>query len=313
MAVFSGYSSVAVKKGTKREGPSIKRKPLSPSRHRTWSDTAHLVFLDEMMKSSSWSCQHIVFHGGTNLHLSWSSPRFSEDLDFLLDRNLEKDIEKEMKVLQKRVNERFHALDPNFSIEFRHSKKRTGKISDEWSVVVSHTGYIGQAMVKAEFGMVDPEYLSLIHTEWRTPRNDLLVRVTHPIPSATLESTYCDKLTALATRPDLKWRDVFDLWWIARQAREVEDPVALVPRFLHHLSAFKLPKDTDVSTALRRFLNMDRDAVVASADPDLKRWLPAALWTHLWPEAIGDMVDYVRSAVEAVADACENTDTEIAP
>lgn len=37
-------------------------------------------------------------------------------------------------------------------------------------------------------------------------------------PGATLATAYADKLTAFATRPNLKWRDVFDLWWIGTPA-----------------------------------------------------------------------------------------------
>jgi hypothetical protein len=55
------------------------------------------------------------------------------------------------------------------------------------------------------------------------------------LPAATLQSSYVDKLTAFATRPFLKMRDIFDFWWISNNA-QFELPKDLADRLLHNRS-----------------------------------------------------------------------------
>jgi hypothetical protein len=44
--------------------------------------------LDALMGSRRWQPGELVFRGGTSLHLVHGSPRFSEDLDFLVSNDL---------------------------------------------------------------------------------------------------------------------------------------------------------------------------------------------------------------------------------
>lgn len=284
----------------------IKRQGLTQSRQREWADIAHLVYLDELMKNSTLSCRELIFHGGTNLHLSWSSPRFSEDLDFLFLNSMTEDLKKIMGQVERRVGERLRAMDAGFKVEFRE-RTRDPETRLQWHIVVSHVGYIGNSMVKAEFSLVEQSYLDGIETVLRTPvkPGDLLARVTQPAPVATLRAAYCDKLTALATRPDLKWRDVFDLWWIATQSRAIADPMEVLDTLKHHLKAFPTPKGLSVSESLRRYAVLGKKDIVALADPDLKRWVPALLWDRLWPDTIGEMTDYLLDTTEQIAAALD--------
>jgi hypothetical protein len=56
---------------------------------------------------------------------------------------------------------------------------------------------------------------------------------------------------------------------------------------------------------LRKFLEDDPAEVLKKADPDLRRWLQKTLWDKMHPRVTGQMVEYVRGALESVADAIE--------
>jgi hypothetical protein len=49
---------------------------------------------------------------------------------------------------------------------------------------------------------------------------------------------------------------------------------------------------------------------VKKADPDLKRWVPAALWEKMHPRVTTEMVRYARHALQTVADAVEKKETD---
>jgi hypothetical protein len=84
-----------------------------------------------------------------------------------------------------------------------------------------------------------------------------------------------------------------------------------VPQFLHNVRAYGTIDNLPPAQALRRFLTIhDSDALVAKADPDLKRWLPDELWARLHPQVTTEMARYVRYAPERVADAIEKNELD---
>jgi predicted nucleotidyltransferase component of viral defense system len=284
----------------------MKKRTLSPTLSLQWAQAAHAQYLNALMSVADWSAQQFAFHGGTSLHLSWSSARYSEDLDFLLSRevgNVDKVLSKVLAILR----EQFRAMDAQFSIDIQdRSKDPTRMLS--FHLTVSHAAYMGNAMVKAEFWRTDAAYLAKYPTQFRTPvaPDGLVARVMNPVPAATLETAYADKLTAFATRPYLKWRDVYDLWWIGTQSSAQVNVRSAAEQFLHNIQAYTPVDGLTPSDALRKFLANDRQSIIAKANPDLKRWLPASLWNSLYPEGITQMVDYVYYALQAVADAVDN-------
>jgi hypothetical protein len=48
----------------------------------------HVATLDALMASRRWEPGDLIFQGGTSLHLTHGSPRYSEDLDFLVNSSL---------------------------------------------------------------------------------------------------------------------------------------------------------------------------------------------------------------------------------
>jgi predicted nucleotidyltransferase component of viral defense system len=286
----------------------MKKRALSPTLSLQWAQAAHAQYLNALMSVADWSAQQFVFHGGTSLHLSWSSARYSEDLDFLLSRevaNVDKVLAKVLAILR----EQFRAMDAQFAIDIKDKSKDPARMLS-FHITVSHGAYVGNAMVKAEFWRTDAAYLSNYPTQFRTPvvPDGLVVRVMHPVPAATLETAYADKLTAFATRPYLKWRDVYDLWWIGTQSSAQVSVLSAAEQFLHNIQAYTPVDGLTPANALRKFLTNDRQSIIAKANPDLKRWLPTSLWNSLHPDGITQMVDYVYYALQTVADAVDNLD-----
>ncbi len=261
------------------------------------------------MSVADWGPQQFAFHGGTSLHLSWSSARYSEDLDFLLSRevqNVERVLAKVLVILR----EQFRAVDPQFAIDIKDKSKDPQRMLS-FHIAISHAAFMGSAMVKAEFWRTDAAYLQNYPTQFRTPvaRGDIVLRVINPVPAATLETAYADKLTAFATRPYLKWRDVYDLWWIGTQSGAQINVQSAAAQFVHNVKAYTPVDGLSAANALRRFLAQDRQTILAKSNPDLKRWLPDSLWRSLYPHGIEQMVDYVFYALRALADAVDNLET----
>jgi predicted nucleotidyltransferase component of viral defense system len=286
----------------------MKKRPLSQAMYAKWARNAHAFYLDALMQESSIECKQIAFHGGTSLHLSWNSPRFSEDLDFLLAREA-RDISGISSRVLHRVREQFIRIDPRFNVDLRNKTKDPDRML-AYHLVVSHPEVIGNVMVKVEFWRVDPVYLAQYPTEFRTPvpDGDMVGHISNPVPAATLETAYCDKLTAFATRPHLKWRDIYDLWWIGTQSPSRLELGQIARQFLHNVSAYQTVDALPPAAALRKFLENDKELIMKSADPDLKRWLPEHLWKRLWPEGVRDMVDYVFMALDKVANEVERSE-----
>ena len=151
-------------------------------------------------------------------------------------------------------------------------------------------------------------YIGSHSSELRTPvrPGEIVSRISSPVPAAALETAYCDKLTAFATRRYLKWRDIYDLWWIGTQTDAKLDLSGVTQQFLHNVRAYETIDRLAPAQALRRFLAGHDPAVVAAmADPDLKRWLPPDVWARVYPRATAEMVRYTWYALERVADAIE--------
>jgi predicted nucleotidyltransferase component of viral defense system len=289
-----------------------KRKPLDPANARRMSDLGHMAFIDALTQATPLQTRQFAFHGGTSLHLSWKSPRFSEDLDFLLDRSLQPKMEKFIRKIETRMRQNLRAIDPDLDIEISDKTRPDSNLLN-YRLTVSSDAFIGNVKVKAEFWQVEGEYLRQYDTRFAYPlkNGDIVSSVSQPMPAATLEAAYADKLTAFATRNHLKWRDVFDLWWIGKQIDI--NPAEMADRFLHHVTAFDTQDGLPPEQALRKFLKRTPEDIISEADPDLKKWLPSDLWKTLQGDGIQQMVDIVRESIGSIADEIESRAMDAQP
>ena len=287
------------------------RTELSAAMSAQWAQMAHVFYIESLMGQSDLNVGEIAFHGGTSLKLSWRSARFSEDLDFLLSKSVQ-NFDRITKNIEKSIGEMARRVDPEFIIEVKDRTKDADRMS-VYVISVSHPAYVGKAKVKAEYWKTEPEYLENYPTQLRTPfieqqsPYDFIAMAANPVPAATLETAYADKLVAFATRPFIKWRDIYDLWWIGTQTSSQLDLDSICKQFLHNITAYTPLQELSPSAAIGLFLSKDRDAVISQSDPDLKNWLPTNLWNRLHPKGVAEMVDYVFYAINAVK---ENIDGE---
>lgn len=272
----------------KKSTPTLRRRPASAEEKREWATAMQFAFIEALPAVTGWSAEQCVFHGGTSLAMSWGSPRFSEDLDFLLNR-AQADDPKRLNTLLNRVlvrmRESLALTHPGLEVALKN-KTREGEALVHFQLVAQREGVLEHAMAKVEFWPVSDAYLKSIETELVYParRGTLITRSSTEIPAATLNSAVADKLTALATRPHLKWRDLFDLNMLcARTHESAEDRTS---RYLRHLTAYKTVDNATPREALALWLTRygeepGRSAVMAAAVTDLQPWLPAELWQTL--------------------------------
>ena len=192
---------------------------LTPADNLWICSAAQAVLLDEIFKVTGWSGEDATFHGGTSIKFAWGSPRFSEDLDFMVSNERLDQLAGLADEVAKRAVRRIGALTPGASVAFKANPQRPGRDRmDTWDVRWSHPMRHGVAKVKCEFYAVLPGMLRLYRGRTVAPvPGGGGVRMTAPVPVADLVSLWGDKVKAIATRPEFKMRDAHDLGFVSRQ------------------------------------------------------------------------------------------------
>ena len=139
-----------------------------------------------------------------------------KDLDFLLATPARQRLSQVIQKVIARAREVLAIADPLLQLE---AKFKDRERLATYQVSLGRPNVLGKAMVKMEFWSVMPEYLHKYRSTLRQPGvpvnlGGFKLRIQTPMPVASLEAAFFDKLTAFATRPHLKWRDLFDFWWL---------------------------------------------------------------------------------------------------
>jgi predicted nucleotidyltransferase component of viral defense system len=244
-----------------------------------------LLLLDCLAASGDWDCAR--FQGGTCLSLSYGSSRFSEDLDFLLGSD--KGLNRTLAGVQTRMTNVLRVSLVGAKVQF-HARgedlqAKSAKNPRTFTMTVSHAEWHRTIKIKAEFWIAAPQsvrkYESAIVTAklLTQPVLGTPLRMSLPLvllPTATLKEILVDKLHALACRPYMKHRDVFDLWWLAEQGvknwRE-----ELLTRYPYHANLYA---DSPTLPQLLAVLRSKMGAIAMMVGKpdfsnDLKKWLGA--------------------------------------
>ena len=287
---------------------------------RYWADLTQIAFLDALVTKSGLAAREIAFQGGTSLHLSWRSPRKSEDLDFLIAReDPHQKLIVAMPAIQKRMERFMAGANPDFlpGIEIIDKTKDPNRLI-VFDLRLSHAGQTGKVRVKAEFWRVQKDYLSQYDTTLKMPTwqsEDLIGRVesASPINTGTLKSIMADKIVAMAYRPRVKWRDIFDVWWMAQHSPAIveEGSAALAERVLRHAQAYNGP-DGGLAAGLRTFLSQ-KDDLLAQKGRDLFRWLPESVARLMLPDRAEEMVNLAMEYARGVLGELESQDDVLMP
>ncbi|MGA1842529.1 MAG: nucleotidyl transferase AbiEii/AbiGii toxin family protein [bacterium] len=148
----------------------------------------------------------VTFQGGTCLRLVYGAPRYSDDIDFVSDAN-DQDLNSIFLSLKKSIPK----IGPLFNgnVELR-KQKQTPQLS-RWKVSYSTHPFTKSFSVKIELAHY-PAYtysLSPIHSSKSLPGLPFTI-----IRAETTEEILADKLIAIAGRPFIKGRDLFDIWFL---------------------------------------------------------------------------------------------------
>ncbi len=260
------------------------KRHLTPAQAFDLRQALHVATLDALMASRRWEPGDLVFQGGTSLHLAHGSPRYSEDLDFLVNSSLN------LQSIARAVEARLEGaswLVPR-GAKLTVSKAKDARNPHTFVVAVGGPNLIGAVRVKVELWRAPEPALNAVKTTVTPVR---LVTGTAAglqtfVPTAEPPEIYVDKVFALGARPYLKARDVFDLHWLVSHGVSREcTPDSLRVRLATY------PDETAAAWLVKA--QARREELASSVSPitqDLKRWLPSS-----WP--LSDVA--VRSMVQS--------------
>lgn len=265
----------------------------------------HVATLDALMASRRWEPGDLVFQGGTSLHLAHGSPRFSEDLDFLVRSSLK--LASLASAMQARLDS-LGWLPPDLHLTVGRAKG--DRNPHAFVVTAAGPSVIGSVRVKVELWQATDAAVTGIKTTVSPVRlaRGIAAGTSTYLPVADREEIYADKVFALAARPYLKPRDVFDLHWLQSGPGAALQVTANDMRL--RLATYpNTSPDEWIGKAIER-----RQALQGAANTvatDLKRWLPTT-----WPldaVAVQRMIDVSTAALEQGIEAMRKILAEIHP
>jgi len=193
--------------------------------------------------------KNIVFQGGTALKLCYNLNRYSEDLDFTINKEG-----------KKFINKLFDELPSKLKIDEKIEATFDSKGSmDIINIKVIPEERIKSINVKIEF-MEVPSYskqFRIVEDKYSFGIKDLY------IPTKSLEEILADKITALGGRPLLdsipfKSRDIWDIAWLSNNNIVLNSDL-----ISKKLDDYKISKDDFLKTLYKRleFINLGKGSM----------------------------------------------------
>jgi predicted nucleotidyltransferase component of viral defense system len=267
-------------------------------------EAIHLHLLSAL--SAAGVLRHAIFQGGTALRLCYGGERYSEDLDFVCGKAgvYLKDIEFDTLVdnaleITKRTLQRDFDIDPAQITLKRPAQPELVKGSDVnvaiWQIVVpvNPTPKAPKSRIKIEFANV-PSYDSKPLTVSAAPG---LVQIQDVILNAeTPNEILADKAIALTARTVLKFRDVWDVWFLVNKLGATPDREMALKKFADYGTA-------DIATkANARLDELAKDATATAFYAEMKRFLPSGRVAqmsqmNLQRTILSDSADLIRKTV----------------
>jgi predicted nucleotidyltransferase component of viral defense system len=267
-------------------------------------EAIHLHLLSAL--SEAGVLQHVVFQGGTALRLCYGGERYSEDLDFVCGRAgaYLKDVEFDDLVdnaleTTKRTLQRDFDIDAAQVVLKRPAQPELVKENDvnvaAWQIVVpvNPTPNTPKSRIKIEFANV-PSYDSKPLTVNAAPG---LVQIQDVILNVeTANEILADKAVALTARAALKFRDVWDVWFLVNKLGAIPDRKMVSKKFVDYGTS-------DIAAKAKARLNeLAKDATATAFYAEMKRFLPSARVTQMsqmnlqWT-MLSDSADLIRKTV----------------
>jgi predicted nucleotidyltransferase component of viral defense system len=267
-------------------------------------EAIHLHLLSAL--SEAGVLQHVIFQGGTALRLCYGGERYSEDLDFVCGKAgaYLKDVEFDA-LVDKALETTKRTLQRDFDIDAtqialkRPAQPELVKGSDvnvaAWQILVpvNPTPKTPKSRIKIEFANV-PSYDSKPLTVSATPG---LVQIQDVILSAeTPNEILADKAVALTARAALKFRDVWDVWFLVNKLGATPDREMVLKKFADYGTTDSAVK------ANARLDELAKDATATAFYAEMKRFLPSARVAqmsqmNLQRAMLSDSADLIRKTV----------------
>jgi predicted nucleotidyltransferase component of viral defense system len=267
-------------------------------------EAIHLHLLSAL--SEAGILQHVVFQGGTALRLCHGGERYSEDLDFVCGKAgaYLKDVEFDSLVdnaleTTKRTLQRDFDIDAAQIVLKRPAQPELVKGNDvnvaAWQIVVpvNPTPNTPKSRIKIEFANV-PSYDSKPLTVNATPG---LVQIQDVILNVeTANEILADKAVALTARAALKFRDVWDVWFLVNKLGATPDREMVGKKFADYSTSDIAAK------AKARLDELAKDATATAFYAEMKRFLPSARVTqmsqmNLQRTMLSDSAELIRKTV----------------
>jgi predicted nucleotidyltransferase component of viral defense system len=240
-------------------------------------EAIHLHLLSAL--SDAGVLRHVVFQGGTALRLCYGAERYSEDLDFVCGKagsyvdtiEFEALVRDALEATKKSLQRDF-AIDPD-RIALKQPSHPMGIKSDSvsvaaWQIVVpiGPTPRSPKTRIKIEFANV-PSYDSGPNVAKATPG---LVQMQDVILAAeSANEILADKAVALTARQVLKYRDVWDVWYLVNKLDARADRDVVRRKFADYGTSDVAAK------ARRRREDLAKAATAKSFLGEMRRFLPA--------------------------------------
>jgi predicted nucleotidyltransferase component of viral defense system len=240
-------------------------------------EAIHLHLLSAL--SDAGVLRHVVFQGGTALRLCYGGERYSEDLDFVCGKagsyvdkiEFDRRVRDALETTKKSLHRDF-AIDPDHIALKQPAypmaiKSATVSVT-AWQIVVpiGPTPRSPKSRIKIEFANV-PSYDSRPSLARVTQG---LVQVQDVILTAeSANEILADKAVALTAREVLKYRDVWDVWYLAEKLNAQADRDIVARKFVDYgtpdveAKARHRQEDLAKSSTAKLFLD------------EMKRFLPA--------------------------------------
>lgn len=256
-----------------------KRGPLTAVEKTLISQTLQIFTLDGLGAGLSDKSGRMMFHGGTSISTTHGSPRWSEDLDFVVSPGMARDLSRLRPEIERIAARRIEEITPGARFELVDKGEAKGKVRVDdpgtvmrWVGRWEHPMRVGAVKIKNEFYIAEPGIVRDYQTRDATPCA-IGISCYSEIPCATMETIWSDKIMAMSARPVMKWRDVFDVGYIMDRMPVVPDET-LFERM--DVAARSYRSRTD-----QLLENLDRQELVDLADHyeafenDMRKWLPA--------------------------------------
>jgi predicted nucleotidyltransferase component of viral defense system len=240
-------------------------------------EAIHLHLLSAM--SEAGILRHAVFQGGTSLRLCYGGERYSEDLDFVCGRSGSYFTDIEFKdLIEIALETTKKTLSRDFGIDSKEISLKKPEHPDlvrqsavnvaAWQIIVpvEATRNAPKSRIKIEFANV-PAYatkpMPVRATSGLVQVEDVILTVETP------DEILADKAVALTARAVLKFRDVWDVWFLQDRLDAKADRETVRKKFNDYGTS-----EPDAK-AQKRITELSEKATANAFLAEMRRFLPA--------------------------------------